>query len=240
MIWYRHWIEMRGGLRVAAVFMALMCLLFPVAVRGGTNWYAHSGRIISELNALTPQLAAMGPARFLPWGAHTWVSAWAAIIVGIFLAGTGIRTNGFQPGHPSMYYTLTLPISRFELIWTRFASACAAVYVLFAAMLVIDCAVLLIMRQPVPLGPMALSSFLAGLLVVAAMAVFGVLIPLWKEQVSALLFVLAISAAIQWAWAPILRFAGSLDIPWLWIGAIFMVTGAALSTAAILARHEEF
>ena len=105
----------------------------------------------------------MGPARFLPWAAHTWVSTGAAVIVGIFLAGTGIRTNGFQPGHRSMYYTLTLPISRFGLIWTRFASACAAVYVLFAAMLVLDCAVLLVMRQPVPLGPMAMSSFLAGL-----------------------------------------------------------------------------
>src|SRR6185437_11333611 len=102
----------------------------------------------------------------LPWAAHTWASAGAAIIVGIFLAGTGVRTNGFQPGHPSMYYTLTLPISRFELIWTRFASACVAVYVLYAATLVADCAILLVMRQQVPLGPMAVSGFLAGLLVV--------------------------------------------------------------------------
>ena len=27
MIWYRHWIEMRSGLCVAAIFMALMSLL---------------------------------------------------------------------------------------------------------------------------------------------------------------------------------------------------------------------
>jgi hypothetical protein len=241
MIWYRHWIEMRGGLCMAAIFMALMCLLFPVVVAGSTSWYAHSGRIIKELNALTPKLTAMGAARFLPWAAHTWVSAWAAVIVGIFLAGTGIRTNGFQPGHPSMYYTLTLPISRFELIWTRFASSCAAVYVLFAAMLVFDCAVLLIMRQPVPLGLMAVSSFLAALLVVPMMAVLGVLVPLWKE-VSGIIYVyvVAIWAAIQWAWAPLLRFIGSPSIPWLWIGAIILVTGAALSTAAILGRRLEF
>jgi hypothetical protein len=240
MIWYRHWIEMRGGLFVAAILMAFMSLLCQLFVSGGTNWFAHSGRIIKELDALTPHLAAMGPAHFLPWGAHTWASAAAAVMVGIFLAGTGIRTNGFQPGHLSMYYTLTLPISRFELIWTRFASACAAVYVLFAAMLVVDCAVLLVMRQPVPLRPMAMSSFLAGLLVVAVMAVFGVLIPLWKEQVSGLLFVLAISAAVHWGWPSILRFAGSQDIPWLWIGVIFLVTGGALSTAGVLARRQEF
>jgi hypothetical protein len=240
MIWYRHWIEMRGGLRVAAIFMGMICLLFPVVVGGSTSWYSHSGQIIKELSALTPELRAMGPARFLPWAAHTWVCAAAAIIVGIFLAGTGIRTNGFQPGHGSMYYTLTLPISRFELLWTRFASACAAVYLLFAAMLVWDCAVLLVMRQPVPLGPMAASSFLAGLLVIGVMAVFGVLVPLWKEQVSGVLFVVAITAAIQWAWPTVLRFISSLNIPWLAIGAILLITSAALSAAAVLARHEEF
>jgi hypothetical protein len=241
MIWYRHWIEMRGGLCVAAVFMTLMCLLFPVVVVGSTSWYAQSGRIVSLFQALVPQLTEMGPARFLPWAAHTWMSAGAAVIVGIFLACTGIRTNGFQPGHPSMYYTLTLPISRFELIWTRFASACAAVYLLFAAMLVVDCAILLLMRLPVPFGPMALSSFQAGLLVIASMAVLGVLLTLWKEPVvGGALYFLAIAATTQWAWPTLLRFAGSPGIPWLSIGTIFLVTAAALPTAAILARRLEF
>ncbi len=239
MIWYRHWIEMRTGLRVAAGCMVAACLLFTLALSGSTSWYAKSGRIISELNALVPQLTAMGPSRFLPWAAHTWASAGAAVFVGIFLAGTGIRTNGFQPGHPSMYYTLTLPMSRFELVWTRFASACAAVYILFAAMLVVDCAILLLMRQPVPLGPMAVSSCLAGLVVVASMAVLGVLLPLWKEQLSFVYF-LAIPATTQWAWPTLLRFAGSPGIPWLSVGAILLLTGAALSAAAILARRLEF
>ena len=107
MIWYRHWMEMRSGLCVAAILMALMSLLFPIVVGGSTGWYAQSGRIIKELDALTPHLTAMGPAHFLPWGAHTWACVVAAVMVGIFLAGTGIRTNGFQPGHASMYYTLT-------------------------------------------------------------------------------------------------------------------------------------
>jgi len=240
MIWYRHWIEMRGGVRVAAGCMVVACLLFSLVVSGSTSWYAKTGRIIIELNALIPQLTEVGPARFMPWGAHTYASAAAAVMVGLFLGGTGIRTNGFQPGHLSMYYTLTLPISRFELIWTRFASASAALYVLFAAMLVVDCAILILMRQPVPLGPMAVSSFLAGFLVVPVMAVFGVLVPLWKEQVSGLLFALAIGAAVHWAWPSILIFAGSQDIPWLSIGAIILITGAALSSAAILARRQEF
>jgi hypothetical protein len=239
MIWHRHWMEMRGGLCVAAVGMVVACLLFALVVSGSTSWYAHSGRIIKELDTLTPELAAMGSTRFLPWGAHTYACAAAAIIVGIFLAGTGIRTNGFQLGHPSMYYTLTLPISRFELIWTRFASACAAVYILFAAMLVVDCAILALMRQPVPFGPMAVSSFLAGLLVVATMAVFGVLLPLWREQMGFLYF-LAIAATTQWAWPTLLSFTGSQVIPWFSIGAISLVPVAALSTAAILARRREF
>jgi hypothetical protein len=50
----------------------------------------------------------------------------------------------------------------------------------------------------------------------------------------------AIAATTQWEWPTLLRFAGSQDIPWLAIGAILLVTGAALSTAAILARRQEF
>ncbi len=239
MIWYRHWIEMRGGLYVAAGCMAAACLLFAAIVGASTGWYAQSGRIISELNPLVLRLPGMTPARFLTWGAHTWVSAAAAVIVGIFLGGTGIRTNGFQPVHLSSYYTLTLPISRFDLIWTRFASACAAVCGLFGAMLVLDCAVLLLMREPVPVAPMAASSLLAALLVVPAMAVFGVLVPLWEERMGGLLYVAA-AAAFQWAWAPLLRFAGSEGIPWRPIGAIVLVTGAALSLAGVVARKKDF
>jgi hypothetical protein len=86
---------------------------------------------------------------------------------------------------------------------------------------------------------MAVSSILAGSFVVPVMAVFGVLVALWKEQWSGLVFV-AIAATTQWEWPTLLRFAGSQDIPWLAIGAILLVTGAALSTAAILARRQEF
>jgi hypothetical protein len=107
-------------------------------------------------------------------------------------------------------------------------------------MLAIDCAVLLIMDRTVPLGPMAVSSFLAGLLVVTVLAVFGLLLPLWNEQVSGLVFVAAIGAAMKWAWAPITAFIGSQGIPWQAIGTIFLVTGAALSAAAILARRQDF
>ena len=100
--------------------------------------------------------------------------------------------------------------------------------------------VLLVMRQPVPLGPMAVSSFLAGSFVVPVIAVFGVLVALWKEQVGGVLYFLAIPATTQWAWPTLLRFAGSPNIPWLWIGAIVLVTSSALSAAAILARRLDF
>jgi hypothetical protein len=36
------------------------------------------------------------------------------------------------------------------------------------------------------------------------------------------------------------RFIGSMDIPWLSIAAILLVTGAALSLAAVLARRQDF
>ncbi|MGH9648657.1 MAG: hypothetical protein ACRD4E_17780, partial [Bryobacteraceae bacterium] len=228
MIWYRHWIEMRGGLTVAAVCTALVCLAFPGMVYGSTSWFEQSGKIITELDTLRLALPEMGPERFLTWGAHSLLCAVAAIGFGVFLGGTGILTNGFVPGHPSAYYTLTLPVSRFDLIWTRFACACAAAYALLAAMLVFDCGVLLIMGQPIPLGAMLLSTLLAGLLAMTIIAVF-VSINLWKEKAGGIAYVAMVALVVNFGWTSIARFVGGQGILWQGIVASVLVIGTALS-----------
>ena len=240
MIWYRHWLEIRGGLWVAAACVAVLCLGFPLIVVSSTDWFQLSGKVIQELRALSPALPEMGPERFLPWGVHTMLSSAAALIVGIFLAGTGIRTNGFAPGHQSVHYTLTLPVSRFELLWTRFAASCGAIYILFAAMLLLDCAVLAAMRRPIPFAAMAVSSLLAGSLGILIVALAGVVMQLWKEKISGLVHVFSIALAFNYAWQPVLKYTGSRVVPWLALGAIVLITAAALSGATALARRSDF
>jgi hypothetical protein len=238
-VWYRHWLEIRIGLTTSLIWSGLLCLLYPVFMLGGFNWFVTSGRITHELSVVAPRLAAMGSERFFSWGTHVWISAAAALFVGLFLGDTAIRTSG-QPGMGSLYYTLTLPVSRFDLIWTRFATACAAAFGLLATMLVFDCAVLLVIGRSVPIGAMAASSFLAALLVPPVMAVFGLLIPLWGVKVLLPAVMVAGFAVVQWAWTPAMGFIASQSVPWNTIGLLLLIVGAALSTAAVVAQHKDF
>src|SRR5262245_32932135 len=123
-LWYRHWLELRGGFGAALVLTALLGLLYPLSVFGPSGWFRESDRLAKEVRAYESSLPAMGADQFFPWAGHVWVTTLAALVIGIFLAGTGIR-HRWMPGHASRYYTLTLPVSRASLIATRYAAACA-------------------------------------------------------------------------------------------------------------------
>jgi hypothetical protein len=236
-VWYRHWMEIRGGFVLASGFAALMCAVYPFVLHGGANRYEQSGLLVRELRGLGAQFTPMGPERFFPWGYHVWVSSVAALALGFFLYGTGVRTNPFWIGHSSLYYTLSLPVSRFDLLWTRFAAGCAAILLVFGAMLVVNCAALLVMGRPIPLVPMAASSLLAAMLVLPAMAVFDV-VALWNEKVALPVYSGVIAIAFSWFWIPATSFVASRSIPWNAIGVIFLIAGAALSVAGIVLRRD--
>jgi hypothetical protein len=238
-VWYRHWLEIRAGLLVAFIFITVLSLFYPVFLVGSSDWFAQAGAITKELSVFASQFPAMGSERFFPWGAHAWICSAAALFVYIPLWGTGIRTNNLQPGHASLYYTLTLPISRFGLIWTRFLTSCTATFLLFAAMLFFDCTVLLLMGRPVPLGPMAASSFLAGLLVLPALAVFG-LLSLLDEKHAGWVLVAAVYAEIRWAWTPATGFIAGEVSPWNTIATIFLIVAATLLIARVVAHKKDF
>jgi hypothetical protein len=237
-VWYRHWLEIRIGLKASLICAAMVCLLYPVLLLGGFNWFVASGRVTDELRAFTPRLPGMGPELFFAWATHVCISTGTALFVGFLLGGTGIRTN-LVPGAGSIYYTLTLPVSRFDLMWTRFAAACAGVFVVLAAMLVFDSATLVVMGRSAPLGPMAASSLLAGLLAVPVMAVFTLLIPLWEVKAFFPVFMMAMVAMFQF-WTPAARFVASPTIPWNGIGQLLLIVGAAVSIAAVVAEKKDF
>jgi hypothetical protein len=106
-------------------------------------------------------------------------------------------------------------------------------------MLFFDCTVLLLMGRPVPLGPMAASSFLAGLLVLPALAVFG-LLSLLDEKHAGWVLVAAVYAEIRWAWTPATGFIAGEVSPWNTIATIFLIVAATLLIARVVAHKKDF
>ena len=236
-IWYRHWLEIRFAATVAGIAVGLLCLLHVTVVSlGATGAPPEPDRI--------------------PWlVGYAWSFGAAALFAGLLLGGTGIRTGGLEPGHPSLYYTLTLPASRFGLIWTRFAVAAAAAAALLAAMLTAGAVALLVTGQDVPVGVLAASGIRAGLLAVALQAVVGLLLPLWDARLGPLAFVAVVvaglvsagnvfndnTAAWTYGWTPAaLAFIAGRPVSWGVAGVLALMVAASLSLAALSARRKDF
>jgi len=230
-IWYRHWLEIRLPATIGGIAVALLCS-FPVAV------------------ALLTLLAGVG----LP-PEHDWVAIHIGLSMFVLLGspvlwGNGVRTvdgTSFRMRHPSLYYTLTLPAGRFTLIWTRFVVGAAATAALFTALLAAGTATLLATGRGVPLGAMAATSVVAGLLAVALLAVFGVLLTLWNEWLSITVyyagFVAFLMAVPRDSWMPatlaVMVLAGEAA-PWSVAWILVLIVAASLCLAAVTARRQDF
>ena len=230
-ILYRHWLEIRFPVAIAGIAVALLCL-FPVAV------------------ALLTLLAGVG----LP-PEHVWVAIHIGssmfVLLGGFplLGGSGVRTVLFATAtrHPSLYYTLTLPAGRFTWIWTRFVVGATATAALFTALLAATTATLLATGRGVPLGAVAATSVVAGLLTVALQAVFSVLLPLWNERLSVTVyytgFVIFLMAVPADSWMPTtlaVMVLGGEAAPWSVAWILVLIVAASLCLAAITARRHDF
>jgi len=100
MLWYKGWLETRFG-----VLFMLAFAVFPIAL------------ILAMPHANPePQASAAQPESGVQFFALYYS------IVPLFLAGSGIKTQSAQIKkglHGSMYFTLSLPVSRFRLFATR-------------------------------------------------------------------------------------------------------------------------
>jgi hypothetical protein len=102
MLWYKTWLETRGR-----IVLALVMAVFPIVV---FIFGAHSR-------------AAHPPLAVLQSGSSVFGFYW--VFIAVFLAGSGIKTQTFraQRGlHASMFYTLSLPVSRLRFLGTRAAT----------------------------------------------------------------------------------------------------------------------
>ena len=236
-IWYRHWLEIRFKVTIAGIAVALLCLL-PVTV------------VLTGAAGPPPELDRS------PWVvSHVWSSG-AVLFVSLVLWGTGVRTGIMAPDHPSLYYTLTLPAARFTLIWSRFVVGAAATASLFAALLAAGAAALLVAGRSAPLGAMAATSVLAGLLAVALQAVI-LLLSLWDTDrlgpassngvlVGGTIVGLSLGRVISantepFALTPaVLSVIASRTAPWSIAGVLVLIVAASLCLAAVTARRRDF
>jgi hypothetical protein len=227
MIWYRHWVEMRPGVLVFVV----LCLWFGVSILG--PWRSLE---FGQALPLTPLGQAIGADSVLVWAEFAGRILPFSLAASLALSGAGFRTF-FMPVAPAVY-TLTLPISRTRLIWTRLAAglavACAGAAVCTAGGIV-----WVTMRgQTVPMAAV-LQSLALGLVLLAAMlaimsAVITALPTAW-----AFLGILGLMAlAIPNSYVVSAPARG--DVPWLAIGGYVMALGAAMLFTLSYVRTREY
>ena len=130
MIWYRHWLELRGALVLLSIFLYLFEPNSTNALRWDV-WFALPVHPFGPELSSTPLGEALG-LQIRIWAAFAGRIPWFGFFTAFVLAGSGVQ-NLLYPGFPMAGYvmhTLTLPVSRTRLVMTRFLSALALALVL--------------------------------------------------------------------------------------------------------------
>jgi hypothetical protein len=176
-IWYRHWLELRKLILVASIVTLLGAVGYGLAVFSAADYFATTGRFAhgsARFEAIRPMIA--GPS-LIPWGIHSlFVGFFALFVAGVFVGtglGSGANSTRSSIQHPSVYFTLSLPVARESLVASRLAAAVAALATVLAVGLVVHCLTLVAIRQPVPLVAMLQTSLL-GVVVGLALIAIGV------------------------------------------------------------------
>jgi hypothetical protein len=221
---YRHWLELR--------FLVLATL---------GPWLA--------LCALTAFLVIAVPPAISPVRVQAWALSMAVVLAGLVFGGTGIR-SGLEIAHRSVYYTLTLPVSRFTLSWTRLCAAAAIAFVLVFGVFIAAVAALWSTGHAVPLRALAASMLLGFAAAAAIQALVGLVLPLVTERFSPALLSLIPAAVIlaiistlndrSTGWVHVVRFLEFQPQRWDVIGALLLVVVCSLTTAAVLVRVRDF
>ena len=227
MIWYRHWVEMRLGVLV----FAGLCMWLGFAIRG--PWHSLE---YGQALPLTPLGQAIGAAQVLVWAEFAGRILPFSLAASVTLAGAGFRTV-FMPVAP-VVYTLTLPISRTRLVWTRLTAGLGVACV-GATVLTTGGGVWFTMRgQTVPIAEV-LQSLVLGVVVLAAMlaimsAVITALPTAWAFL--GILGVLALAIPNSY----VVSAPARGDVPWLAVGGYVIALVVAIVFTVSYVRAREY
>ena len=165
-LWYRHWLELRRLILVAGIVTLLGAVGYGFAVTSAADYFATPGRLShgsARYEAIRPMIS--GP-QLIPWAIHSLFVGFFALFAHWLFVGTGLgpgasATRG-NSQHPSVYFTLSLPVARESLVASRISAAIAAVGTVLGAGLVVHCLILVAIGQPVPLMAMLTTSLLGA------------------------------------------------------------------------------
>jgi hypothetical protein len=221
---YRHWLELR--FLVLAILGPWLALCFVTAFL---------------VIALAPAIP--------PVHVHAWALSMAVVLAGLVFGGTGIR-SGLEIAHRSVYYTLTLPVSRFMLSCTRLCAAAAIAFALVLGVFLAVVAALWFAGHAVPLRALAASMLLGFAAAATTQALVGLVLPLVTERFGpgllSLMPVGVILAIVRTfddgssGWAHVVRFLEFQPERWDLIGALLLVILCSMMAAAVLVRVRDF
>lgn len=227
MIWYRHWLEMRLGV----LAFAGLCLWFGFSIQGPWRSLEYGQPL-----PLTPLGQAIGAEAVLVWAEFAGRILPFSLAAALALSGAGLRTF-FMPVAPAVY-TLTLPISRARLIWTRVAAglgvACAG------AMVVTAGGVLwFTMRgQTVPMAAVLQSLALGVVLLAAMLAIMSAVITVLPTAWAFLGILGLLALAIPNSYVVSAPARG--EVPWLAVGGYLVALVVALLFTLGYVRAREY
>ncbi len=117
MIWFKAWCELKPRLQMGLFMVLLTGLANVLTVHYTGAGIARSGAWDSILGASLPPVAASpDPQALIAWRAYLQVAVLMMPFLGIMMAGSGIYSRLAyalkEETHPSMIFTLALPVPR--------------------------------------------------------------------------------------------------------------------------------
>jgi len=242
-IWYRHWLELRLMLAIMCGLALVASLGYGFAVAGMSGYFSETGRLTKEIARYEGMRQLIPTPHLVPWAVHTLIVGFLALFGASSFHGTALTVG---PGAaaswintPSVYYTASLPLSRYWLAGSRIAAGVACVVTVLAVSLVGHWLALLVISQPIPLIAMTKTSLLGAGLALGLVAISAVIGLAVSESISGLM--IFAMTMVLWlsrdGWNGVLQFVSGS-----WAGAPVAVIAASLLAIAVtmvLVRRRE-
>jgi hypothetical protein len=214
---YRHWLELRSPLRSVAVPGGILLALADVVML--LSWGADSALQV-----------------------HAACSVLAALLAGITCGGSGVRT--VIPGLPSsVAYTLTLPVPRFRLIWTRSIVSVLAGAVSTAPVLLATLLFWAVADSSFSLRAVVTTSLVCGLVAIVTQGIFALVLPLWSEGLGIWAVIVAVVTVIATFDSPAWSTGVTSIVPPvspILVGVLLLIAVLSLPLASFLATRRDF